>query len=268
MNLPDLDWQWLYSRFAWGIVLAALLLRAGARWAAPAPGATAIAAVVALAAMWLPGAASAAYWLGLMFQYPSVMLVACLVLPLALPGPNRHAATLLSAVTPPLGGDHAQRGMDEMARPHLLQSAPRLLTNVVRRAQGMSMAASPHLPMNPRFALVLALGGAWLYADSCGWLNTGLYALGFDPRWAPAAALFAGAWALWTLRSVTMRGTGLVVLACVVVFCLTRLPSGNLFDAFLDPWLWCWSVCATLLAAWRRLRRVPPAAQAAQTPGA
>jgi hypothetical protein len=237
MILPDLDWQWLYSRFAWGIVLAALLLRAGARWASPTPGATAIAAGIAFAAMWLPGAASAAYWLGLMFQYPSVMLVACLVLPLALPGPNRRAAAQLSAATPPPSDDRAQ-------------------------------ARGPHMPMNSRFALVLALGGAWLYADSCGWLNTGLYALGFDPRWGPAAALFAGAWAVWALRSVALRGTGLVVLACVVVFCLTRLPSGNLFDAFLDPWLWCWSVCATLLAAWRRLRRAPPAANAADAPTA
>ena len=237
MNLPDLDWQWLYSRFAWGIVLAALLLRAGARWAAPATGATAIAAGVALAAMWLPGAASAAYWLGLMFQYPSVMLVACLVLPLALPGPNRRAAALPGTATPPPGSDRAQ-------------------------------AQRPHLPMNPRFALVLALGGAWLYADSFGWLNTGLYAQGFDPRWAPAAALLAGAWAVWALRSVATRGTGLVVLACVVVFCLTRLPSGNLFDAFLDPWLWCWSVWIALLAAWRRLRRAPAAAPVAQTPNA
>ena len=219
MNLPDLDWQWLYSRFAWGIVLAALLLRAGARWAAPAPGATAIAAVVAFAAMWLPGAASAAYWLGLMFQYPSVMLVACL-----LAGCSRR----LSA----------------------------------------TQAAGQHMPLNPRFALVLALGGAWLYADSSGWLNMGLYAQGFDPRWAPVAALFAGAWAVWALRSATLRGTGLAVLACVVVFCLTRLPSGNLFDALLDPWLWCWSVCATLHAAWRRLRPAPPAAQAEHAPTA
>jgi hypothetical protein len=245
MNLPDLDWQWLYSRFAWGIVLAALLLRAGARWAAPAPGATAIAAVIAFAAMWLPGAASAAYWLGLMFQYPSVMLVVCLLLPLLLPDPDRRAATPLP------GSEPAQPDSTVTGKPHLPESSAR-----------------PQSPMNPRLALVLALGGAWLYADSFGWLSTGLYGLGFDPRWAPAAALLAGAWAVWALRSVTLRATGLVVLACVVVFCLARLPSGNLFDAFVDPWLWAWSVCATVRASWRRLRSAPPAAGVEHAPTA
>lgn len=199
MNLPDLEWQWLYSRLAWGMVVAALLVRAWPGSARRLPRAALLAAGLAVASMWLPHTASPAYWLGLMFQYPSVMLVAWLVVPLA----SRH-------------------------------SFPR---------------GAP-IP-EARFALVLALGGAWLYADSSGWLNASLYSQGFDHRWAPAAVLLAGAWAVWAVRSAATRASGLVVLACVMVFSLTRLPSGNAYDAFLDPFMWVWAVGVTLVAAVR-----------------
>ena len=156
--------------------------------------------------MFLPGSASPAHWLGLVFQLPSVMLVACCAVPLL----ARHAA---SHVGPALG---------------------------------------------LRFALCIAGGGLLLYADSSAWLNLGLYARGFDPRGGPLAALLAGAGALWALRSAESRITGLIVFACVIVFCLTRLPSGNVFDAFVDPLIWLWCVAVSLRAALQRLRGAAP----------
>lgn len=217
MSLPELEWQWVYSRLAWGAVFASLVLRTWPGSAARPPRAAWVAAGAVVAAMLLPHAASPAYWLGLMFQYPSVMLVACLIVPL-------------------LAGD--------------------------------SLPLSAPIP-GPRLALMLALGGAWLYADASGWLNTGLYAQGFDRRWAPAAALLIGAGAVWAVRGATTRASGLVVLACVGVFCLTRLPTGNLFDALLDPLMWCWALVASVTAALRRVRRARQAPRPAPpTPAA
>lgn len=212
-NLPDLAWQWAYARLGWGIVSAALVLRlwprpagvtgvtagamaevtAGARAAVragfaagPTPRAASILAVLAALAMWLPRGGSPAYWLGLVFQQPSPVLVALCALAL-------------------------------LARCTRLCAAP---------------------PPGPGSALVLAAGGLLLYADSSGWLSLGLYLRGADPLWAPLAALLAGAWAVWAVRRVATRSAALMLLAATAVFCLTRLPSGNVFDAFLDPLLW------------------------------
>ena len=41
---------------------------------------------------------------------------------------------------------------------------------------------------------------------------------------------------LWAARST--RATGVGGLLLVAVFAVTRLPSGNLWDALIDPWLW------------------------------
>ena len=207
MNLPDLDLQWIYSRLTWGVVLAALLLRAWPRSTARMPRSAIGLGTAVCAAMWLPQGASPAYWLGLAFQYPSSMLVACCAFSLA-------------------------------ARQGVVRGGP--------MREGW-------------FSLVVALGGALLYADSSGWLNLGLYARGFDPLLGPTAALALGSWAVWWIRRHVGRdvgrGVGLVVLASVIVFCLTRLPSGNVFDAFLDPLLWAWALAATLAKAARRWRR-------------
>ncbi|MFZ2653113.1 MAG: hypothetical protein WA210_23770 [Burkholderiaceae bacterium] len=205
MNLPDLPWQWIYSRLAWGIVLATPLLCAWPRTKPRVPLAALGLAGAVCAAMWLPQAASPAYWLGLAFQYPSIMLVACCVCTLA-----------------------ARQGFVH------------------------------HGPMQePWFARVIAVGGLLLYADSSGWLNAGIYLRGFDPRLAPAAALLMGAWAVWALRGLATRASGLVVMSCAVGYCFTRLPSGNVFDAFLDPLVWFWSLGVTLATSVRRWRRAP-----------
>ncbi len=213
-NLPDLAWQWAYARLGWGIVCIALVLRlwphaAGvtvavrAGFAAgPTPRATSVFAALAALAMWLPHGASPAYWLGLVLQQPSPMLVALCALAL-------------------------------LARCTRLHIGP---------------------PPGLGSALVFASGGLLLYADSSGWLNLGLYLRGSDSLWAPAAALLAGAWAVWAVRFEATRSAALMLLAGTAVFCLTRLPSGNVFDAFLDPLLWLASVGMALNAGVQRWR--------------
>jgi hypothetical protein len=208
MNLPELGWQWAYSRLAWGIVVAALLLHVWPRVTASFPRVALAVAGLAIAAMGLPGSASPAHWLGLVFQLPSVMLVACCALALLARRTALHVG--------PVPGLHV--------------------------------------------TLVIAGGGLVLYADSSGWLHLGLYAHGFDARWGPLAALLAGAWAAWALRGCNTRAPGLTVFACVMVFCLTRLPSGNVFDAFVDPLIWLWCLGLALRAARQRLRRAAPRA--------
>ena len=213
-NLPDLAWQWAYARLGWGIVSAVLVLRlwphaAGvatdvkARFTVgPVPCAASVLAALAALAMWLPHGASPAYWLGLVFQQPSPMLVAFCALALIV------RCTRLRAGPPP----------------------------------------------GPGSALALAAGGMLLYADSSGWLSLGLYYRGADPLWAPLVALLACAWSVCAVRFEATRSAALMLLAATAVFCLTRLPSGNVFDAFLDPLLWLMCVGVAMKAGVQRRR--------------
>ncbi|MEQ1807428.1 MAG: hypothetical protein ABL900_18765, partial [Burkholderiaceae bacterium] len=82
----------------------------------------------------------------------------------------------------------------------------------------------------------------------------GLYFRGADPLWAPLAALLAGAWAVWAVRFEATRSAALATLSAAAVFSLTRLPSGNVFDAFLDPLLWLVCVGIVLRAGVQRWR--------------
>jgi hypothetical protein len=201
VSLPELALQALYARLGWGVVLAAVLVGIVAKRGGSAR-LSAWVAVLVMAAMWLPGSVSPAYWLGLMCQYPSTMLVACC------------AISMLST------------------------------WKQIR----------PFAPLAQGLAVVLAIAGALLYADSSGWLAFGLYARVFDIDLAPALSILLGAAAVWLIRPQTSRATGLSLMCCVVVFSVARLPSGNLFDTLLDPLLWFWSVGITLNQLLRRVR--------------
>ncbi len=99
----------------------------------------------------------------------------------------------------------------------------------------------------------MALGWA-LLADMLGWFPPSVYGWGFSsaalggvavltmvpllaPRWlAGAEAKDGQGWMLWPLA--------------LLVFVVLRLPTGNVWDAVLDPWLW----LMIQLAAVRRWR--------------
>lgn len=201
MNLPALELQALYGDFAWGMVLAAcgvglLSLRR--------PLATSLATawlVLAFVACALPGLMSPSYWLGLAFQWPSGLLVACCAM-----------TVWMNA-----------RGVDG------------------------------YRVLPPALAVALAVTGALLYADSSGWLHIGLYARGFGPE-AAFAGLLAGAFACFAIAAGRQRGAGFAVLLSVMLFALLRLPTGNAWDAVLDPWLWLWAVSSLLARAASRWR--------------
>ncbi len=90
-----------------------------------------------------------------------------------------------------------------------------------------------------------------LLADTLGVFAGSLYSWGFSAL-APAVAIFALAmpWAL-TGRLWTDEGSWIAVIA-VVLFAVLQLPTGNVFDALIDPWLW----IAFHIAAYKSLRYI------------
>ena len=121
--------------------------------------------------------------------------------------------------------------------------------------------------MPPQIAAPIALTGSVLYLDAVGWLSLGLYYWGFGPNGAPLVALgIAAACALAIVRG-RARLHAAVLLGAVVLFSVLRLPTGNLWDALLDPLLWSWAVMSLGIAGSRwlagRMRGPAPVAEAA-----
>ena len=99
----------------------------------------------------------------------------------------------------------------------------------------------------------IALGWV-LLADAFAWLPFSVYAWGFSSAALGAVAVLA------TLLWIAFGGAdssqmapgrlGFVMIFCVLtLFVLTRLPTGNVWDAVIDPWLWlglqaCWLINA------------------------
>lgn len=174
----------------------------------------------------VPGAMSPAYWLGLAFQTPSLTsAVICLTWFL------RHA----------------------------------------RRTQGsgVPMAGSSVRALKILGAAGIVLGWV-LLLDTLAWLPVSVYAWGFGSAAFGAVAVFATL--LWAAlgtggaKRVVPGLLGPVLILCVLtLFVLTRLPSGNVWDALLDPWLWVALQLGLFVSAARRLMafwRSPPATRA------
>lgn len=101
---------------------------------------------------------------------------------------------------------------------------------------------SINAPRN-RTALALASAGilaGWaLLLDTLALLPVQLYAWGFSP--AAVGLVFVAALVPWVAGAGAQAtgGSGRwVVPVSVLVFTALRLPSGNVWDAVLDPWLW------------------------------
>ncbi|KQU81383.1 MULTISPECIES: hypothetical protein [unclassified Rhizobacter] len=202
MTLPELGDQMVWARLAWGVVAAAILLSL-----LPVRGMKARGAAVLLAfvAMWLPGPASAAWWLGLAFQQPSALFAAlCGV-----------SVWKRFALRP-----------DQQTLPLALAAA-------------------------------LVAGGLVLYADAVGALSLGLYPGGFEAPRAPVAGVVLSVLALAVIVRGRQAAAGWAVLLALTFHAVTRLPTGNLFDALLDPLLWLWALarCVALAFAVVSARR-------------
>jgi hypothetical protein len=208
MSLPDLALQIVYGRLAWGLVAAAMLLAALPTMlprllptVSPAltrrSQATIVAAVLAL--MLLPGAASPAYWLILVFQYPSGILLGC------------------------------------------------SLVSLYARWQDQPVSFA--LPSG--LALPLAVAGLVLYLDAFGVLALGWYYDGFSAVAAPLLACAAAAVCVAAIVLGRTTGTVAALLVGTLLFSLLRLPTGNLWDALLDPLVWAWALGSVVVAAAR-----------------
>ena len=190
MDLPALDWQFVYGRLGWAIVLATAvvgLLPVTLRRSRPL-----VCGVLLLSGllMALPDSASPAYWLVLAFQWPSGLLVGLCLLKLCKAWPGARDVS--------------------------------------------SMPTS--------LAVAVAASGIALYLDAIGLLSLGMYYWGFGPFAAPLVALAAIAGCALAAVLGRARPHALAALAALALFSILRLPTGNLWDALLDPLLWGWAV--------------------------
>lgn len=111
----------------------------------------------------------------------------------------------------------------------------------------------------PLSLLLVAIVTGWVLAlDTFALLDVALYAIGFTPYAVLAALFFACLLQLISARSGHAQNTrhyrelAAIVLIATTVHTLVRLPTGNLWDALLDPWLW---VMAHGLAIYGVLRK-------------
>lgn len=216
--LPTADAMQVWLHLGWSVVLAWL----AAVWVPRRPW---LAALLAALWAWAPGTYSPAYWLGLAFQAPSVATVLLCAgglwqrWRLAQPGWSRELAAWASE-------------RSASCPPPAAQAPPLPTQN-----------ALPPRPLADRRAMVLAVFGAltgWaLFLDTFALLPLQIYAWGFS---ALAGGLIAVAslmpWVWGSAGGSAPAWRLAVVPLSVLALVLWRLPSGNVWDTVLDPWLW------------------------------
>lgn len=217
----------------WSLVLVALVLLLGTVRQGVRPCASGrvwwLALLVAVWA-WVPGTWGPAYWLHLAFQTPS--LVAGL-LALSVVARYAGAAGVLRRVWQVQGA--------------LQPPSPRV---VAKPTDGLRTWSALYLGAGVVLGWVLLL-------DTVALLPVSVYAWGFQPG---AFVLVCGLALLpWVLSgALAWRARGVWQLcAALALFGLWRWPSGNVWDAVLDPWLWLALNGYGLRAATRRWRLHP-----------
>lgn len=127
-------------------------------------------------------------------------------------------------------------------------------------------AALPRAALPTGLAAAIVLAGAALYLEAIGMFSFGLYVAGFGPTGAPVAAVILAAGCAVAVLHGIGRAYALAVLGAITLFAVTRLPTGNLWAALIDPFLAAWAVGSLIGAAWRAARRstvaTPPRDQA------
>ncbi len=198
-STPDLALQTTAMHVGWALVAGALM--AYVLRAFTASLRIGGATLVILACL-MPGEWSPSWWLGLAFQTPSLTLQGI--------------------------------GLLYLLRMWRLKGVP--------PAETVSSAAYARWP-NGLLLLASAIG--WVFAlDTFAAFGLHLYAIGFTPYAVLAGLLLACLLRLWSMRSgdapdmQRYRDLALIVLCAMAVHLLTRLPTGNAWDALMDPWLW------------------------------
>lgn len=98
----------------------------------------------------------------------------------------------------------------------------------------------------PVSVLLVSIAVGWiLVLDTFAILPMPLYALGYSTE--PALFGLVAAVVFWTVSMKSSNGAGdaqgsrdlaVVLVLAIAIHTFTRLPSGNAWDAMLDPWLW------------------------------
>lgn len=228
--LPEPGLQQIGLHLGWAMVLAALVTvlatRLAPRWRLGLSVAVAVAALV-------PGPGGVVWWLGLAFQSPSIASMA--VAAAWLMGPAFTAAphpsvTLAPSHDPAAGAAGAANAVGVVS----------------------ARVAVP--------AVAVALLGWLMLLDTLALLPWMLYPSGYG--FGALAGLLGLATVLCVLPASRMAGAALLLVGAV--FAVTRLPTGNLWDALLDPWLWLLAQALLVRAALGavRRRRLPPGLRA------
>jgi hypothetical protein len=162
----------------------------------------------------VPGSASPTFWLGLAFQAPSLMTVLLCLL---------------------------------------------WVFSRVDQRSGLFVRDLGVLALDQKIALFLGVALGWvLLLDTLAWWPVSVYAWGFSAAALGGVAILTVV--VWAFaaglkpRAARSRVSLVVVLGVLALFVLTRWPSGNLWDALLDPWLWValqWVAFRVGLAHWR-----------------
>lgn len=151
--------------------------------------------------------------------------------------------------------------------------APSLMTTViclVWTGAKLKPGTACELDQEQVRALYLAGGGGivlgWLLLlDTFAVLPVSLYAAGFSPAIVALLALMASLpWVVFGPRHPA-RLVSVLLGVVVLLYVLLRLPTGNVWDALLDPWLWVALHMGWLVRGVRGLiaaRRGPPATRA------
>jgi hypothetical protein len=223
---------------SWGLCMAALLWGAARVWHWSALRWIAVVVLVAACLPWALG--SPLHWTAyaaLAFQTPSN--VTCLwCLAWACWGSAQNSAA------------HA-----EAMSPNTPESGHRT-SNVWRQLPWLSLAG-----VVLGWALWLDTFNRWPSMPEGMWgdaWNVPFYAWGFGWPALVVVAVSLWAYAAWTVRVTGQLSRGVQVAAVALsMFALTRWPTGNVWDALLDPWLWAachvqgFKGCASVWRAWR-----------------
>lgn len=119
---------------------------------------------------------------------------------------------------------------------------------IALRAQWQGRSSAVVLP--PALAAVAAIAGALLYLDASGWIAVGLYFSGFSGQGGSAIALLLGLPCVVAFARSEWRPQATAVLGALLAFMVLRLPTGNLWDALLDPFVWVWSLVVLARGGW------------------
>lgn len=196
---PDLALQTMAMHVGWALVAGALMAFV-LRAFTPSLRIGGVALVI-LACL-VPGEWSPSWWLGLAFQTPSLTLQGI--------------------------------GLLYLLRMWRLKGVP--------PSETVSSAAYARWS-NGLLLLASAIG--WVFAlDMFAAFDLHLYAIGFTPYAVLAGLLLACLLRLWSMcfgdapDMQRYRDLAVIILCAMAVHLLTRLPTGNAWDALMDPWLW------------------------------